>query len=255
MLIDTHSHFYSKEFNDDLNDCIKRCKDNGVQQVLMPNVDVESIERMHLLEDANADFFKSMMGVHPCYVKEDYQKQLDTCKAWFDQRDYCAVGEIGIDLHWDKTTLGIQQDAFRQQIRWAKELGKPIAIHARESFQEIFDLLDEENDEALTGVLHCFTGGIEEAQKIMSYGGFKMGIGGVLTFKKSGLDHVIEQVPLSELILETDAPYLAPTPKRGKRNESAYLLQIAEKLADVKGETLEVVGEVTTKNATQLFGL
>ena len=255
MLIDTHSHFYSSQFEEDLTEVIQRSKDNGVQQVLMPNVDLDSIDRMHQLEDDNTGYFKSMMGIHPCYVKDDYKKQLDTCKSWFDRRDYCAVGEIGIDLHWDKTTLGIQQDAFRQQIRWAKELGKPIAIHARESFQEIFDLLDKENDEALTGVLHCFTGGIEEAEKIMSYGGFKMGIGGVLTFKKSGLGKVIEQVPLSELILETDAPYLAPTPKRGKRNESAYLLQIAEKLAEVKGETLEIVGEITTENATKLFGL
>ena len=255
MLIDTHSHFNSKEFNEDLNDCIQRCKDNGVEQVLMPNVDVESIERMHLLEDENKDFFKSMMGVHPCYVKEGYQSELDTCRSWFDKREYCAVGEIGIDLYWDKSTLAIQQDAFVQQIRWAKELGKPIAIHARESFQEIFDLLDQENDDSLTGVLHCFTGGIEEAQKIMSYGGFKMGIGGVLTFKKAGLDKTIEQVPLSELVLETDAPYLSPTPKRGKRNESSYLLYIAEKLAEVKGETLQTVAEVTTGNAKELFGL
>lgn len=255
MLIDTHSHFYSKEFNDDLNECIQRCKDNGVQQVLMPNVDTESIEKMHLLEDENQDFFKCMMGVHPCYVKDNYKQELATCRNWLEQREYCAVGEIGIDLYWDKTTLGIQQDAFRQQIKWAKELGKPIAIHARDSFQEIFEILDEENDDNLTGVLHCFTGGIEEANKIMGYGGFKMGIGGVLTFKKAGLDKVIEQVPLSELVLETDAPYLSPTPKRGKRNESSYLLYIAEKLADIKGESLKTVAEVTTANATQLFNL
>ena len=245
----------SKEFNEDLKDCIQRCKNNGVQQVLMPNVDKDSIERMHLLEDENGDFFKSMMGVHPCYVKDDYQQELETCRAWLDKREYCAVGEIGIDLYWDKTTLGIQQDAFRQQIRWAKTLGKPIAIHARESFKEIFEVLDEENDDSLTGVLHCFTGGIEEAEKIMSYGGFKMGIGGVLTFKKVGLDKTIAQVPISELVLETDSPYLSPSPKRGKRNESSYLLYIAEKLAEVKGETLNTIAEVTTANATKLFNL
>ena len=255
MLIDTHSHFYSKEFDDDLNECIQRCKDNGIQQVLMPNVDVDSIKSLHLLENTDTNFFKSMMGVHPCYVKEGYQNELDICRVWFEKKDYCAVGEIGIDLYWDKTTLGIQQDAFRQQIQWAKELGKPIAIHARESFQEIFQIIDEENDESLTGVFHCFTGGLDEAHKIMSYGGFKMGIGGVLTYKKSGLDKTIAQVPLSELVLETDAPYLAPTPKRGKRNESSYLLYIAEKLAEVKGETLKIIGEVTTGNAEDLFGL
>jgi len=255
MLIDTHSHFYSKEFNDDLNECIKRCKDNGIQQVLMPNVDVDSIKKLHLLENTDTNFFKSMMGVHPCYVKEGYQNELDICRGWFEKKDYCAVGEIGIDLYWDKNTLGIQQDAFRQQIQWAKELGKPIAIHARESFQEIFQIIDEENDESLTGVFHCFTGGLAEVQKIMSYGGFKMGIGGVLTYKKSGLDKTIAQVPLSELVLETDAPYLAPTPKRGKRNESSYLLYIAEKLSEVKGETLKIIGEVTTGNAEDLFGL
>tara|TARA_B100000674_G_scaffold269854_1_gene222884 strand:+ start:507 stop:1274 length:768 start_codon:yes stop_codon:yes gene_type:complete len=255
MLIDTHAHFYLKEFKGDLADCVQRCRENGIQQVLMPNVDVESIEWMHLLEDGNSDFFKSMMGVHPCYVKEDFQQELDTCKSWFDKREYCAVGEIGIDLYWDKSTFTIQSDAFRQQIQWAKELGKPIVIHARESFQEIFKIIDEENDESLTGVFHCFTGGIDEAQKIMGYGGFKMGIGGVLTYKKSGLDKTIAQVPLSELVLETDSPYLAPTPKRGKRNEPSYLLYIAEKLGEIKGERLETVGEVTTGNASDLFGL
>lgn len=255
MLIDTHAHFYLKEFDDDLKDCIQRCKENGVQQVLMPNVDVESIERMHLLEDGDSDFFKSMMGMHPCYVKKGYQQDLETCKSWFEKRNYCSVGEIGIDLYWDKTTLGIQQDAFRQQICWAKEFDKPIVIHARESFSEIFDILDEENDDALKGVFHCFTGGVDEAHKIISYGGFKMGVGGVLTYKKSGLDKIIKQVPLSELVLETDAPYLAPTPKRGKRNESSYLPYIAEKLAGVKGETFKTIAEVTTWNARELFGL
>ncbi|MAS52037.1 MAG: hydrolase TatD [Flavobacteriales bacterium] len=255
MLIDTHAHFYLKEFEDDLKDCVQRSKDNGVQQVLMPNVDVESIERMHLLEDEYSDFFKSMMGIHPCYVKKGYQQELDTCKSWFEKRNYCSVGEIGIDLYWDKTTLGIQQDAFRQQIRWAKEFDKPIVIHARESFSEIFDILDEENDDALKGVFHCFTGEVDEAKKVMSYGGFKIGVGGVLTYKKSGLDKTIQQVPLSELVLETDAPYLAPTPKRGKRNESSYLLYIAEKLAEVKQETLKTIAEVTTENARELFRL
>ena len=255
MLIDTHAHFYLKEFEDDLKDCVQRSKDNGVQQVLMPNVDVESIERMHLLEDGYPDFFKSMMGIHPCYVKKGYQQELDTCKSWFEKRNYCSVGEIGIDLYWDKTTLGIQQDAFRQQIRWAKEFDKPIVIHARESFSEIFDILDEENDDALKGVFHCFTGEVDEAKKVMSYGGFKIGVGGVLTYKKSGLDKTIQQVPLSELVLETDAPYLAPTPKRGKRNESSYLLYIAEKLAEVKQETLKTIAEVTTENARELFRL
>ena len=146
MLIDTHAHFYLKEFGDDLKDCIQRCKDNGVIQVLMPNVDLESIDCMHTLEDRNSTFLKSMMGVHPCYVKKGYQKKLNACKNLFQKRNYCAVGEVGIDLYWDKSTLNIQKDAFRQQILWAKELGKPIVIHARESFPEIFQIIAEEND-------------------------------------------------------------------------------------------------------------
>lgn len=255
MLIDTHAHFYAKEFKDDIQEAIQNAKSNGVDQILMPNIDTDSIELMQNLEDSDPLFFKSMMGIHPCYVGEEYLNDLRICEDAWNKRNYVAVGEIGIDLYWDKTKLKEQQDAFRQQIRLAKSLKKPIAIHARESFSEIFDILDEENSDDLTGVLHCFTGGKEEAEKIMNYGGFKMGIGGVLTFKKAGLDQIVKDIPLSELILETDCPYLAPSPKRGKRNEPAYLLHIAEKLAEIKNEPLAVIGEVTTKNATELFNL
>lgn len=255
MLIDTHSHFYSSDFEGDYENLVQSCKNNGVEKVLMPNIDAESIAEMHKLKSTYPDFFECMMGMHPCYVKEDYNHHLIDFKSRFDNHNYCAVGEIGIDLYWDKTTLAIQQDAFRQQVRWAKEMKKPIAIHARESFEEIFEILDEENSDDLTGVLHCFTGGVAEAEKVIGYGGFKLGIGGVLTFKKAGLDKVIEQVALDHLVLETDAPYLAPTPKRGKRNESSYLLHIAEKLAEVKLESLNRVAEVTTQNAKELFSL
>ena len=187
MLIDTHAHFYLKEFEDDLKDCIQRCKDNGVQQVLMPNVNVESIERMHLLEDENPEFFKSMMGVHPCYVKEDYQKELDVCKCWFEKRNYCAVGEIGIDLYWDKSFLAEQQEAFRLQIQWAKQKNLPIVIHCRDAFDEIFEILELEKATNLRGIFHCFTGTLEQAKKAISYN-MKLGIGGVATFKNGKID-------------------------------------------------------------------
>lgn len=253
MLIDTHAHFYLEEFNEDVNEAIKLAKQNGVSQILMPNVDVKSIPLMHQLESKHPDFLKSMMGLHPCYVGTEYLNDLKICEDSWQQRNYVAVGEIGIDLYWDKTKLKEQQDAFRQQIQLAKSLKKPIAIHARESFKEIFEILDEENSEDLTGVLHCFTGGQQEAQKVLSYGGFKIGIGGVVTFKNAGLDKVVKDIPLSDIILETDCPYLAPAPKRGKRNEPGYLLYIAEKIAEIKNESLKTIGEITTENAKELF--
>lgn len=255
MLIDTHAHFYSEQFDEDLAFAIERAKDHGVSKVIMPNIDIPSIDIMHQLEDNHPDFFVSMMGIHPCYVKADYQEDLDVAKLWFTKRRYCAVGEIGIDLYWDKTLLEQQKEAFQQQLQWAKELNLPVAIHARDSFQEIFEVIEKENSEHLKGVFHCFTGGDSEYEKIKSFGGFKIGIGGVLTFKKSGLDEVLKNISLDEMVLETDAPYLAPTPFRGKRNEPSYLLKIAEKLADVKGVSLETVAQVTTNNAIELFKL
>jgi len=255
MFIDTHSHFFSEKFNNDRPEAILRAKANGVDKILLPNIDLDTIQSMHDLEDSDPDFFKSMMGIHPCYIKNNYESELEITKQWFSKRDYCAVGEIGIDLYWEKTLLIQQENAFRIQLQLAKELKLPVVIHARDSFAEIFKIVEEENDEYLTGVFHCFIGVKEEAEKIMSFGGFKMGLGGVLTFKKSGLDKTVSDLPLEEFVLETDSPYLAPTPNRGKRNESSFLLHIAEKLAEVKGVSLKTVGEITTENATQLFSL
>ena len=195
------------------------------------------------------------MGLHPGSVDEKWEENLEIIRRNLFERKNCAVGEIGMALYWDKTFVNEQAEAFRRQVNWAKELNLPIVIHAREAFDEIFAIVDELNDERLTGVFHCFTGTLEQAKKIQNYGGFKLGIGGVLTYKKAGLDEILKDVDMSELILETDSPYLPPTPHRGKRNESAYLLHVAEKLADVKGISLAEVAKITSKNANELFKL
>jgi TatD DNase family protein len=252
-LIDTHSHIYQPPFADDRDAMMQRALEAGVKKILLPNIDIESVERVHALCDAYPDVCYPMMGLHPCDVKENYKEVLDKLYKHFSERKYIAVGEIGIDLYWDKTTLPYQMEAFKIQIGWAKELALPIVIHARESFEEIFAVLDEMNDERLKGVFHCFTGTIEQAQKVIDYGDFIMGVGGVLTYEKSGLDKVVTDIPMEYLVLETDSPYLTPKPYRGKRNESAYTRIVAEKLALVKGISLEEVMTITTRNAEELF--
>jgi TatD DNase family protein len=196
-----------------------------------------------------------MMGLHPGSVDEHWERNLEVIKEHLFTRNNLAVGEIGMDLYWDKTFQDAQAQAFRQQISWAKELKLPIIIHAREAFEEIFDIVDELNDDSLRGIFHCFTGTLEQAQKIQEYGGFMLGLGGVLTYKKSGLDEVVKDIPLDMIVLETDSPYLPPTPHRGKRNESAYLIHIAEKLAEIKQMKLTEVAEITTANARRMFNL
>lgn len=258
MLIDTHSHLYASQFDEDRDEELKRCLSMGVEKILLPNIDSTSIEGMHDLVDKYADVCYPMMGVHPCSVQPgNWKNELALAKEHLDNmtREYIAVGEIGIDLYWDKITLGIQQQAFAEQIQWAKEKNLPIVIHARDSFEEIFEVVEEYNDENLRGIFHCFTGGIEEANKIIDFGDFLMGLGGVLTFKNSGLDKTIAEIDMKNFVLETDAPYLAPTPHRGKRNQSSYLNLIAMKLADVKGYSLPEVAEITTANAKKMFGL
>ncbi|MEO0403410.1 MAG: TatD family hydrolase [Bacteroidota bacterium] len=254
MLIDTHTHLFVEAFDEDRQEMLSRAREAGVEQFLLPNIDVDTIAIAKKMAEDEADC-ELMMGLHPCSVKEDYRIQLERVEKALDENKCVAVGEIGIDLYWDKTFLEQQKEAFRIQCEWAKQRQLPIAIHARDSFRELFEVLDVINDDALTGVFHCFTGGQEEAKKIMGYGGFMMGIGGVLTFKKSGLDQTVKDIPLENLILETDSPYLAPSPNRGKRNESAYLKDIAQKLADVKEMTLEAVALETSKNARKLFKL
>lgn len=254
--IDTHAHLYLKEFEEDLDAIVKDCKSKNISQVLLPNIDLESMAKMETLERTYPQFFKSMMGIHPCYVEADYQRQLAVVEGQLIKNQYfIAIGEIGIDLYWDKSLLKEQQLAFQKQIQLAKQYQLPIVIHARNSFDEIFEILDEENTSDLSGVLHCFTGNLDQAKKVINYGGFKLGIGGVLTFKNAGLDKVIKEIDVKHLILETDAPYLSPAPKRGKRNQSPYLLYIAQKLADIHNTTLEEIAKTTTKNAKDLFGL
>lgn len=253
MFIDTHTHLYSEEFNEDIEEVVNRAISSGVEKLLLPNIDIESIEAMHQLELKYPGHCYSMMGLHPGYVKEDWEAQLAVIKKHLFNRKYIAVGEIGIDLYWDKTFLKEQTEVFSQQVEWAKELNLPIIIHAREAFQEIFDVLDQLNDERLNGIFHCFTGNIIQAKKALSYEGFKLGIGGVLTYKKAELDKVLEQIDLKNLVLETDSPYLPPVPYRGKRNESSYLIHIAEKLADVYQIPLKEIEEITTQNALEIF--
>jgi TatD DNase family protein len=254
-LIDSHSHLYLDHFKDDQQEVIARCKEAGVNRILLPNIDLESVDQIHGLCELDSEMFIPMMGLHPCSVKEDYEAVLAKIKENFASRKYCAVGEIGIDLYWDKSTLEIQKAAFIEQIAWAKEFRLPIVIHARDSYDEIFEVIDELNDATLTGVFHCFTGTVEQARHIIEYGGFMLGIGGVATFKNGGLDKVLPELGLEHLILETDAPYLAPVPYRGKRNESSYVRLVADRVAEICEKSTSEVAEETTANAEHLFHL
>ena len=253
MFIDTHTHLFVEQFNEDREEVVQRATDAGVEVMLLPNIDLESIPQMNALAAKYPNNCFPMMGLHPGSVDQNWKQTLQTIEKELFENKYIAVGEIGIDLYWSREFEEAQKEVFRQQVLWAKELGKPIVIHAREAFDEIFEIIDELNDESLTGIFHCFTGTLEQANHVIDYGGFKMGLGGVLTYKKAGLDKVIENVDLKHLVLETDSPYLPPTPHRGKRNESSYLLHIAEKLADVQSITLKQVAEVTTQNAKEIF--
>ena len=253
MFIDTHTHLFVEQFNEDREEVVQRATDAGVEVMLLPNIDLESIPQMNELAAKYPNNCFPMMGLHPGSVDQNWKQTLQTIEKELFENKYIAIGEIGIDLYWSREFEEAQKEVFRQQVLWAKELGKPIVIHAREAFDEIFEIIDELNDESLTGIFHCFTGTLEQANHVIDYGGFKMGLGGVLTYKKSGLDKVIENVDLKHLVLETDSPYLPPTPYRGKRNESSYLLHIAEKLADVQSITLKQVAEVTTQNAKEIF--
>jgi TatD DNase family protein len=255
VLFDTHTHLFSEAFIEDRTEIIERAIASGVSTLLLPNIDADSIGPMHDLCQQYPKNCFPMMGLHPGSVKEDWEQQLEIIRKWLFSEKYIAVGEIGMDLYWDKTFRKEQEEVFRRQIQWAKELKLPIVIHARDAFDEIFHVVDELHDTALTGVFHCFTGSLEQAMKIKDYGTFKIGLGGVLTFKKSGLDEVVKDIPMELLVLETDSPYLAPSPHRGKRNESSYLTLIADKLSEVKQMRLEEIAEITSRNARELFNL
>lgn len=257
-LIDTHTHLYQPKFDDDRPAAMERCRAAGVETLLLPNIDTESIPRVKAMM---ADFpgrALGMMGLHPCHVQaETMEAELEAIgeELHANASSYVAVGEIGVDLYWDKSTLPQQQEAFRRQVAWAKALDLPIVIHVRDAFPELFELLDEVNDNALSGVVHCFTGTPADAERVLAYGDFYLGIGGVATYKNGGLDLTLPTIARDRVILETDSPYLAPVPFRGKRNESAYVVHVAERVADFWYTSVEEVAAITTANAERLFRL
>lgn len=251
-LVDTHTHLYLEQFDEDRPAVIERAIDQGIDNFYLPNVDGGTIEAMLQMEVDFPGRCHAMMGLHPCSVNDTFEKELKVVEDWLGRRSFVAIGEIGIDLYWDKTYVEEQREAFRRQANWAKSLGIPIVIHSRDSTDMLIELVKEEQDGRLAGIFHCFTGTLEQAEQIIDLG-FHLGIGGVLTFKNAGLDKTVEKIDLRHLVLETDAPYLAPAPHRGKRNESAYVRLVAEKLASVKGKLTEEVARVTSLNADRIF--
>lgn len=255
IFTDTHVHLYSEEFSADRSQMMDRALAAGVERFFMPAIHRETAEAMWQMEADYPGKVFAMMGLHPVYVKPDsWQEELAFVKSELHRRDYCAVGEIGIDLYWDKSTLKMQQEVFSEQISWAKSLGKPINIHCRDAFDEVFEVLETHKGEALRGIFHCFTGSYEQALRALSLQ-MKLGIGGVATFKNGKIDQFLAQIPLTEIVLETDAPYLAPAPYRGKRNESGYLLKVAEKLSSIYRVPLRDIARQTTENSRSVYGI
>lgn len=252
MLIDTHTHLYDEKFEADRSEMILRAISGGVGKMYLPNCDSTTIDGMLAVEDEFPEHCFSMMGVHPCYIKENYQEELRIVRSWLDKRSFSAVGEIGLDYYWDKTFVEQQKQAFRQQLEWAIEFNRPVVIHTRDSMQDTVDIVREYHSKGIRGVFHCFTGSYEIASQLIDMN-FYLGIGGVLTYKNAGIQEVIQRIDLKHLVLETDAPYLTPHPFRGKRNESLYVKIVAEKLAELKGVSTAEVEKITTLNAEQLF--
>ncbi|EIA1587484.1 TatD family hydrolase [Vibrio parahaemolyticus] len=253
-MIDTHAHIYASEFDNDRDEVVKRALEQGIDRILLPNIDLESIEPMLKTEAAYPEVCRSMMGLHPCYVDGNVEQTLDIIRGWFEKHSFIAVGEIGIDLYWDKTFRAEQEMAFVTQLNWAKEMDLPVVIHTRDSIQETLTLLRQEQDGRLRGVFHCFGGSVEEAQAINELG-FHLGLGGVSTFKNGGMDKVIPHLDMDWVILETDCPYLAPVPHRGKRNEPAYTSLVAARVAELLELPVEEVDRITSNNAEKLFAL
>jgi TatD DNase family protein len=253
QLIDTHAHLYLSKFQNDRAAMLDRARtEGGISHIFLPNIDSASIAPMLELEAAYPHFCYAMMGLHPCDVKENFEDELKIVESWLAKRKFCAIGEIGLDLYWDKTFFEQQKIAFIRQMRWAQDLKMPIVIHSRESTEEILQILEENQWFTEGGILHCYSGTVEQAQRTVERG-FLLGIGGVLTYKKTNLPEIVRAVGLQNLVLETDAPFLAPEPYRGKRNESAYVRIIAEKLAQILDIDLAIVAKVTTQNALSLF--
>lgn len=254
MITDTHTHLYSEQFDDDRASMIHRAKEAGVSRFFIPAIDSSNTDRMLSLEQEFPEDVYLMMGLHPTSVKENYLEELEHVKTWLSQRNFYAIGEIGIDLYWDQQYLKQQQEAFRTQIRWAKEMKLPIVIHCREAFDEIFEILEEEKGPDLHGIFHCFTGTLTQAKQAISYN-MKLGIGGVATFKNGKIDKFLNEIPLEHIVLETDAPYLAPTPFRGKRNESSYITNVIDKLVGIYNKSFEEIATITTENSKSVFGV
>ena len=253
-IIDTHTHLYLKQFNKDIDLVINRSKEIGVKKFIFPAIDSSHFDSMHSLKNKYPDNIYLMSGLHPTDVKENYKEELEFVINSLKSHGYVAIGEIGIDLYWDKTFLQLQQEAFTFQIRLAIKHDLPIAIHCREAFGEIFEILDKENCPKLRGVFHCFTGTLKQANRAIDLG-FVLGIGGVVTFKNGGIDKFLNQIDLKHIVLETDSPYLAPAPYRGKRNESSYIIHVIDKLSEIYGISKEEIADITTNNAEKVFAL
>lgn len=254
ILTDTHTHLYSEEFDLDRNEMIQRAISKGVTRFFVPAIDSTCTQSMYELEENYPENVFLMMGLHPCYVKENYLDELNHIETELSKRKFIAIGEIGIDLFWDKSTLEIQKIAFKHQIQLAKKYKLPIVIHCRESFNEIFEVLESERSADLFGIFHCFTGNFEQAQQAISLN-MKLGIGGVVTFKNGKIDQFLHQIDLKHIVLETDSPYLAPVPFRGKRNESSYVALVAEKVATIYGVSIDEIAKITTENSKAVFGI
>lgn len=254
ILIDTHTHLYLREFNTDRDRVVKNALHNGIRIMLLPNIDSGTVDAMLELADEYPGYCLPTIGLHPTSVKTGHREEIRSLVRLMDKRKYWGIGETGIDLYWDKTYAKQQEESFMEHILLAKETKLPLIIHARNSFDELFRVLDRENDDSLKGVFHAFTGDEIQAKRILAYG-FKLGIGGIVTYRNAGLDNVLNKISLEHIVLETDAPYLAPVPFRGRRNEPSYLIHTAEKLALMHGLPLEKIAEITTRNAIDLFNL
>jgi TatD DNase family protein len=251
-LVDTHCHLYLDDFKEDSPEVIRRAMDEGVEKFYLPNIDLAVVPDMLALESAYPGQCFAMMGLHPCSVKDNYRDELAVMREWLDKRKFAAIGEVGLDFFWDTTFEQEQYEAFHTQADWAVQFGLPLVIHSRKSLNECIALVKEHQSGSLTGIFHCFSGTVEQAEKIIELG-FYLGIGGVVTYKNGGLEPVLEKIGLDRVVLETDAPYLTPVPFRGKRNEPAYLKYIAEKIALITGKEISEVAEITTANAERVF--
>ncbi|MBC7886416.1 MAG: TatD family hydrolase [Ferruginibacter sp.] len=254
IITDTHCHLYSEEFANDIAEVIQRAEKEGITRYYLPAIDSTSIAAMMELEQRFPGNCIAMMGLHPCSVKENFEKELNIVRKWLVKRKFAAVGEIGLDYYWDKTFMAEQAIAFKTQIEWSIQYGMPVSIHTRNAMQDTIDIIKEYVPKGVRGIFHCFSGSYEIAKEIIG-AGFYLGIGGVLTYKNAGLAEVLAKIDLQYLVLETDAPYLTPVPFRGKRNESSYLKYIIAKLAEVKNCSVEEVAAVTTANAEKIFAL